>query len=122
MGATLSHPEREAEGTVRSASSAGSRRHPGASVPMLRLRYERSFPMADDEVLANQRMILENQKTILANQQKLDQVLANQKTIEDNQAAIQRNQQKLDRLLANQETIQANQAKILANQEKILAK
>ena len=101
--------------------------------------------MSSDEVIANQKMILENQRTILANkakleqllenqvtiqgnqqkilanQGKLDQVLENQITIQGNQQKIQSNQGKLDHILANQKTIEANQDKILANQEKLLA-
>lgn len=60
--------------------------------------------MSEQEILANQKMILENQAKILANQQ----------VIQENQAAIK----------ANQETIKQNQAKldlILANQERILS-
>jgi hypothetical protein len=60
--------------------------------------------MAEQDVLSNQKLILDNQASILANQE----------TIKNNQAAI----------LANQDTIKNNQQSldlILRNQEKILA-
>jgi hypothetical protein len=59
--------------------------------------------MPDNDVLANQKLILQNQSTIIANQD----------AIKNNQAAV----------LANQETIKNNQHSlhlILKNQEEIL--
>jgi hypothetical protein len=59
--------------------------------------------MAEQDVLSNQKLILDNQANILANQE----------TIKNNQSAI----------LANQDTIKSNQKSldlILKNQEKIL--
>jgi len=60
--------------------------------------------MAEQDVLSNQKLILDNQANILAKQE----------TIKNNQTAI----------LANQDTIKSNQQSlslILKNQEKILA-
>jgi hypothetical protein len=51
--------------------------------------------MPQDDVLSNQKLILENQAAILANQ----------KTILNNQAAIEKNQQTLDVIVKNQELI-----------------
>jgi len=53
--------------------------------------------MADHDVLANQKTILDHQA----------QILANQKTILDNQAAIKRNQDALQEIIKNQEKILA---------------
>lgn len=53
--------------------------------------------MAETDVIANQRTILENQKLILANQ---DQ-------IKENQDIIRANQEKLDIIIRNQEQILA---------------
>jgi len=51
--------------------------------------------MADNDVLANQKTILDHQA----------QILANQKTILDNQAAIKQNQDALQEIIKNQEKI-----------------
>ena len=53
--------------------------------------------MSDQEVLANQKIIIDNQTKLLANQ----------KAIQDNQAAILKNQTTLEQL-------EKNQAKILS--------
>ena len=51
--------------------------------------------MAEDEVIANQKVILNNQ----------DSILANQKAIIDNQETIKRNQATLDEIVKNQHQI-----------------
>jgi len=73
----------------------------------------------EEEVIANQKLILTNQKTLDNLLSRLDTVIGNQEIIKENQEIIKVNQKKLDALLANQETIQANQQKILTNQSEI---
>ena len=51
--------------------------------------------MSENEVLANQKTILDHQA----------QILKNQKTILDNQAAIKQNQDALQEIIQNQERI-----------------
>jgi hypothetical protein len=51
--------------------------------------------MAEDEVVSNQKLILNNQNSILANQ----------KIIIDNQETIKRNQETLDEIVKNQQQI-----------------
>jgi hypothetical protein len=53
--------------------------------------------MAESDVIANQKLILENQH----------EIKANQKTIKENQAAILKNQATLNTIVANQEKILA---------------
>ena len=54
--------------------------------------------MSENEVLSNQKTILDHQA----------QILANQKTILDNQAAIKQNQDALQKIIQNQEKILAS--------------
>jgi hypothetical protein len=61
-----------------------------------------------DQVVANQKTILQNQKTILANQ----------KTILKNQGDIRKNQKALDAILTNQKEILKNQKAILGGVKK----
>jgi hypothetical protein len=59
----------------------------------------------NNQVITNQKIILNNLDKILNNQTKLDQIIDNQKTILGNQEKIQDNQKKLDTILQNQEII-----------------
>ena len=61
--------------------------------------------MADVEVVANQKTLLEHQKQILTNQ---EQILSNQKEILSNQTSIKSNQDALDEILENQKQILAS--------------
>jgi hypothetical protein len=86
----------------------------------------RSEPMDNDELLTNQRTILANQEKILSlimtveeNQAKLNKLVTNQAAIVANQERILSNQAKLDKLMTNQVTIVANQEHIQTNQEKL---
>jgi predicted transcriptional regulator len=85
-----------------------------------------------NEIIANQRLILDSQERIEVYQRKVDELLSAQvaviesqrrmqAVISENQRRLRENQEKLDTLLANQEIIQANQAKILANQAEIIS-
>jgi hypothetical protein len=68
--------------------------------------------MTPEEIIANQKVMIDTLERIEVNQSKLDNIVANQSAILENQRLIK----------ANQETIQANQAKILANQAEILSR
>jgi|SRR5215813_2297763 len=70
--------------------------------------------MSSDEVLSNQRTIIANQEKIQSNQLKLDRMLANQERIIANQESILSNQEKLDSVVENQKRILANQEEILS--------
>jgi uncharacterized protein (DUF2344 family) len=85
-----------------------------------------------NEIIANQKLILDSQERIEVYQRKVDELLSAQVAIiesqrrmqvviNENQRRLRENQEKLDALLATQEIIQANQAKILANQAEIIS-
>jgi hypothetical protein len=62
-----------------------------------KIRACQTTKMSENDVLANQKLILENQQTILANQE----------AIQGNQATIVQNQKSLASILGNQEKILA---------------
>jgi len=60
--------------------------------------------MAEQDVLSNQKLIIDNQASILANQ---ETIKSNQAAILANQDTIKTNQKSMDLILKNQETILA---------------
>jgi len=66
------------------------------------VRIKAEFPRRRDKMSENE--VLANQKTILDHQA---EILANQKTILENQAAIKQNQDALQKIIQNQEKILA---------------